>query len=104
MKIAEVQDCEPVKLRREPLRLHLVGSKSDSGGVGVSAPVRPRQTKYHLDDGVRNWHVLNMEKCQPLPEGPRFMVLLYAEPLKSMNPSQAAGQRMIDLIGIKEVW
>jgi hypothetical protein len=43
-----------------------------------------------------------MEKSQTLPEGLRFMVLLYAEPLKSINPTQAACQRMIDLIGAKE--
>jgi hypothetical protein len=47
--------------------------------------------------------VLDVEECQSLPEGPRFMVLLDTKPLTGVNPSQAAFQRKIDLIGAKEI-
>jgi hypothetical protein len=47
--------------------------------------------------------VLDVEECQSPPEGLRFMVLLDTKPLTGVNPPQAAFQRMIDLIGAKEI-
>ena len=103
MQIADVQDRETVELSGEAFREHLIGANPDLGGIGVPAPVCPRQAEDRRDERVRYRQVLDVEEGQSPSEGTRFMVLLDAKPLTGVDLAQTNFQRMCDLVGTEEV-
>ena len=93
MHIADVEDGEAVKRRRQLARNDAIVLKLDLRRIAQAAPIKSGEHQSAADQRMRQRGVFEVKKVQPLAEDLRLVVLLDAEALPRMQAPETSFER-----------
>ncbi|HUL73276.1 MAG TPA: hypothetical protein VLT86_09245 [Vicinamibacterales bacterium] len=88
MQVADVQDGETVKQRRQIAPGDDIMADLDALGIPEPAPVQTRELQRPPNEGLHGIPVLDMEEVEATAEDARLVISLDPEPLFRMEPSE----------------
>jgi hypothetical protein len=98
MKVAHLQDGEPIEARWQSRGGDVIRSDSNARGVSPANPVETRQFEDGGDEPLRKRKILDMEEVQALTENLSFVVSFDAEPLSRMEGAQPLTKSPADFV------
>ena len=98
MQVAELKDGEAVEHLRQLRRGDAVVSERDLGGVVDAPPIEAGGHEDRPNEKMRRREVLDMKEVQSLAEDLRLVVLLDAQTLPRVQPSEALLKRVRNIV------
>ena len=102
MKIAQLQNGEPIEVRRQSRRDDVIRSDSNARGVSPPNPEETRQFEYGGDEPRRKRKILDMEEVQALTKNLSFVVSFDPEPLTSVERTEALTKSPVDFVVVEK--